>query len=160
MQPQRRRSGGPDLATFVDPDTALEAAAVLRGAGLHVADESAAEVLIRAGIPVAAVREFATMCGLTLAEVGGLLGTSERTLSRKIVSDERLDTAASDRAYRLFETVAYAVHAFGDVGKALRWLRRDVFSLGWRKPIDLLRTEIGTRHVLSALDAVQFGGIV
>jgi uncharacterized protein (DUF2384 family) len=58
-----------------------------------------------------------------------------------------------------YRTVARAVYAFGDVGKALRWLRRDVPSLRGRKPIELLRTEMGTRDVLSDLDRIEFGGV-
>jgi putative toxin-antitoxin system antitoxin component (TIGR02293 family) len=56
-------------------------------------------------------------------------------------------------------TVARAVYAFGDVAKALRWLRREAPSLGGRKPIELLRTAMGTRDVLSALDRIKFGGV-
>jgi putative toxin-antitoxin system antitoxin component (TIGR02293 family) len=58
--------------------------------------------------------------------------------------------------YRVFKQ---AVRAFGDVGKAVRWLRQDVPSLGGRKPIALLWTEAGARAVLSALDRIEFGGI-
>lgn len=80
-------------------------------------------------------------------------------MSRKIANDERLGPTESDRAYRLFEIVASAVRAFGDVDKALRWMKRNVPSLGGRRPIDLLRTEIGTREVLSALDRIEYGGV-
>ena len=68
--------------------------------------------------------------------------------------------SSSPNHFRIMaERVASAVRAFGDVDKALRWMKRNVPSLGGRRPIDLLRTEIGTREVLSALDRIEYGGV-
>ena len=102
------------------------------------------------------VRDFAVASGMTISDIGPIVGTSDRTLSRKIASGARLGAAESDRAYRLFNAVAEAVHAFGDVAKALRWIHRSVPALDGYTPIALLRTEIGTRQVLSA---IAYGGV-
>jgi putative toxin-antitoxin system antitoxin component (TIGR02293 family) len=147
----------PRLQSFLYED--LKPSNILYGAGLQFADAIPAAAVIEAGLPATVVRDFALASGMTMIDLGSIVGTSERTMSRKVASGESLEPAESDRAYRLFDAVARAIHAFGDVEKALRWLRRDVPSLGGRKPVDLLRTEIGTREVLSALDRIEFGGV-
>jgi putative toxin-antitoxin system antitoxin component (TIGR02293 family) len=149
--------GAPRLDSFAVEE--VTPAAVLRGAGLDVANQLPASDVIEAGLPAAVVRDFALASGMTPSEIGPIIGASDRTMSRKLANDERLGAAESDRAYRLFDVVARAVHAFGDADKARRWMRRVIPSLGGRVPIDLLRTEIGTRDVLSALDRIEYGGV-
>ncbi len=151
------RFDAPRLESFVHQN--LKPSTILMGAGLCVTDAVPASAVIEAGFPATVVRDFALASGLTMSDVGNIVGTSERTMSRKVAGGERLEPAESDRAFRLFDVVAHAVRAFGDVGKARRWLRRDVPSLGGRTPNELLRTEIGTREVLSALDRIETGGI-
>jgi putative toxin-antitoxin system antitoxin component (TIGR02293 family) len=147
----------PRLVSFLIDE--LTPMGVMRGVGLGLTTETPVSEVIEAGIPASVVRDFAAASGLALGDVGVVVGTSDRTMSRKIANGERLDAAESDRAYRLFEVVARTVHAFGDVAKAQRWLQRAIPSLGGRKPIDLLRTEIGTREVFSALDRLEYGGV-
>ncbi len=155
--PVRARFGSPRLESFVLGD--LKPVNILTGAGVHMNAQTSPSAVIEAGFPATVVRDFALASGMTVTDLGHIVGTSERTMSRKIANGERLEAAQSDRAYRLFDAVARAIHAFGDVEKAGRWMRRDVLSLGGFRPIDLLRTEIGTRDVLSALDRVEFGGV-
>jgi putative toxin-antitoxin system antitoxin component (TIGR02293 family) len=151
------RFDAPRLESFVHLD--IKPSNVLIGAGLQVTEDIPASAIVEAGLPAMLVRDFALASGMTMADIGSVVGTSERTMSRKVGSGESLEPAESDRAYRLFDAVARAVHAFGDVEKARHWLRREVPSLGGRTPVDLLRTEIGTRDVLSALDRIEYGGI-
>jgi putative toxin-antitoxin system antitoxin component (TIGR02293 family) len=151
------RFDAPRLESFVHLD--IKPSNILIGAGLQITEDISASAIVEAGLPAMVVRDFALASGMTMADIGSVVGTSERTMSRKVGSGESLEPAESDRAYRLFDIVARAVHAFADVEKARRWLRRDVPSLGGRKPVDLLRTEIGTREVLSALDRIEFGGV-
>ena len=151
------RFDAPRLESFVHAD--IKPSNILFGAGLQITEDIPASVIVEAGLPAIVVRDFALASGMTMVDIGSVVGTSERTMSRKVGSGESLEPAESDRAYRLFDAVARAVHAFGDVAKARRWLRREVPSLGGRTPIQLLRTEIGTREVLSALDRIEFGGV-
>jgi putative toxin-antitoxin system antitoxin component (TIGR02293 family) len=153
----RVRVAAPQLELFTIED--LTPTSVLRGAGLGITPQTPPAQVIEAGFPATVVRDFAVASGMTPNDIGRVVGTSERTMSRKAANGERLGPAESDRAYRLFEVVARAVHAFGDVEKARRWLQRDVPSLGGKKPVDLLRTELGTREVLSALDRIEYGGV-
>jgi putative toxin-antitoxin system antitoxin component (TIGR02293 family) len=155
--PIRVSVGEPKLETFVHRD--IKPDNILIGAGLGVPPEASANDVVEAGIPVAVLIDFGALSGMSARDLGQIIGTSERTISRRLAHDERLAPSESDRAYRLFEIVASAVRAFGDVDKALRWMKRNVPSLGGRRPIDLLRTEIGSREILSALDRIQYGGV-
>ena len=155
--PIRVLVGEPNFEPFRHGD--LKPSDVLIGAGLNVPPEASANDVVEAGIPAAVLIDFGALAGMSAREVGQIVGTSERTISRKLARDERLGPAESDRAYRLFEVVASAVRAFGNVDKALRWMKREVPSLGGRRPVDLVRTEIGTREILSALDRIEYGGV-
>ncbi|HEY0395976.1 MAG TPA: antitoxin Xre/MbcA/ParS toxin-binding domain-containing protein [Candidatus Elarobacter sp.] len=148
----------PDLETFV-AHRDIKPSNVLLGVGFDVAPGTPVGDVIEAGFPAGVIVDFGTASEISIRDLAAILGTSDRTISRKVVHDERLGAAESDRAYRLFEMVATAVHASGDVERGLRWMKRAVPSLGGRRPIDLLRTEIGTRQVLSALDRIQYGGV-
>lgn len=150
--------GRPRLEQYLQAD--LKPGGVLSGVGLELPAKIPPEDVVEAGLPAAVVRDFAAASGVSAGDIGEIVGASVRTMARKLAKNERLGSAESDRAYRLFDAVARAVHAFGDVDKALRWLQRSVPSLGGRKPIELLRTEIGTRSVLSAIDRVAYGGVI
>jgi putative toxin-antitoxin system antitoxin component (TIGR02293 family) len=149
--------GKPDLQMFVHHD--IGPSNVLVGAGLAIPAQVPVGDVIEAGFPAAVIMDFGAASHVPIRELSAIVGTSDRTISRKVANDERLGAAESDRAYRLFEVVASAIRAFGDVEKGLRWIHRAVPSLGGRRPIDLVRTEVGTREVFAALDRIQYGGV-
>jgi len=147
----------PRLDAYVHAD--LKPANVLAGAGITVPGRVDPAAIVEAGLPVGVLLDFAAAAGISGRDVARIVGTSERTISRKVGKDARLAPSEADRAFRLFDAVAAAVRAFGDVAKARRWLQRSVPSLGGQRPVDLLRTELGTRQVLSALDSIEYGGV-
>jgi Protein of unknown function (DUF2384) len=55
------------------------------------------------------------------------------------------------------EVRAYAQQAFGDAGKANRWLARPSARLGGVRPIDYLASHDDGRAVYQALDAIAYG---
>ena len=66
----------------------------------------------------------------------------------------------SNRSGRLARVSALAEETFGDSDKADRWLQRELTVLDGRRPIDLLRTQAGTRIVENLLASIAWGAAV
>ena len=97
--------------------------------------------------------------GYSIAELAAVVGISEKTISRKQQARERLDTVEGDRTMRLAHVTLDAARAFGDLDKALRWLRKPNRVLAGEKPIDLITTEPGAALVNAALGTIEYGGV-
>lgn len=113
---------------------------------------------IRAGLAPTAWLELRRI-GFTMPELSAALGVSEKTISRKQRSHERLAVVEGDRTLRLAQVALDAAEAFGDLEKAMRWLRKPNLVLGGDKPLDLIATEPGTALVRQALGTVEYGGV-
>jgi putative toxin-antitoxin system antitoxin component (TIGR02293 family) len=122
---------------------------------LSLADESLA---IRNGLS-ANVWQALQLLGFDRAEIARIIGTSEKTIHRKIAVSETLDIAEGDRTMRLIRIMVHAMNAFGDVDKALVWLRRSNRALEGRTPLDALVTEAGTALIRRSLGVIEYGGV-
>lgn len=80
-----------------------------------------------------------------------------RTLRHRKTKREPLTLDKSDRVVRLTRIQALAEDVFGDVGKANRWLREDLGILDDKSPLDVARTESGTRVVEQILAKIDWG---
>ena len=66
----------------------------------------------------------------------------------------------SDQAVRLARVRALAEETFADTRKADRWLHRELTALDGRRPIDLIRTQVGARMVEDLLAGIAWGTAV
>ena len=62
----------------------------------------------------------------------------------------------SNRSGRLARVRALAEETFGDSDKTDRWLQRELTVLDGRRPIDLIRTQAGTRIVENLLASIAW----
>ena len=69
----------------------------------------------------------------------------------------RLTMEESDRAVRLARVRALAEGTFADRHKADRWLHQELTALDGRRPIDLIRTQVGARMVEGLLASIAWG---
>ncbi len=97
--------------------------------------------------------------GFSVAELATVVGISEKTISRKQQAHERLDVVEGDRTMRLAHVTLDAARAFGDLDKAMRWLRKPNRVLAGEKPIDLIATEPGAALVNQVLGTIEYGGV-
>jgi putative toxin-antitoxin system antitoxin component (TIGR02293 family) len=97
--------------------------------------------------------------GFSAAELAAVVGISEKTISRKQQARERLDVVEGDRTMRLAHLTLDAAQAFGDLDKAMRWLRKPNRVLAGERPIDMITTEPGTELVNRALGTIEYGGL-
>lgn len=93
---------------------------------------------------------------LTAKQVGELLNIHPRTLQRRQESGS-LEEAELLRAQMLDEAFKLAKTAFHDNDKARSWLFSEVATLGFERPVDLLKTIRGYERVKNLLGQIVFG---
>jgi putative toxin-antitoxin system antitoxin component (TIGR02293 family) len=112
---------------------------------------------ILAGLPFAAVERVKARASLTDAEIARLLGIGEATLRRARAAHTNLDSATSDRLYRLSKAIAVAEEVLGGPTEAMSWLRRAQPGLGGQVPLALLVTQAGADQVEALLRRIDYG---
>ena len=110
---------------------------------------------VEAGLSTASLRALA-QGGITEQEISVLV-IKQRTLSHRRAKGARLTIDESDRAARLARTLALADRTFANPEKAGRWMHKELHVLGGRRPIDLVRTQAGTRLVEDELARISWG---
>ena len=113
-------------------------------------------VLIRRGLPSAALESLTGNLGLAQAELAAVLGIPERTLARR-KKEETLSPEESAKLVRLARAVGRATEVFEDRDAALGWLRRPNRALAGEAPLRLLDTEIGAESVMDLLGRIEHG---
>ena len=80
-----------------------------------------------------------------------------RTLARRTASKSPLTADETDKAVRLARIAVKADKTFGKPEKAALWLRRENRALAGKAPIELLRSETGSRIVEELLAQIDHG---
>ena len=109
------------------------------------------------GLEFSAVEQVKERASLTDPELARLLGIGEATLRRARSSRAALDSATSDRLYRLSKVIAVAEEVLEDADNAMTWLRRPQPGLGGQVPLELLVTQAGADQVETLLRRIDFG---
>lgn len=115
--------------------------------------------IIRDGLPWESVLYAKNLLGLTNEQLASVLDVSQRTLARLSKDKKRLTTAAGDRLYRLAHIFSFAKEVLEGEKPALDWLHHPQVGLGGRIPLDLIRTEAGSREVEDLLGRMEYGVI-
>jgi putative toxin-antitoxin system antitoxin component (TIGR02293 family) len=109
------------------------------------------------GLAFDAVEKVKARAKLTDAEIARLLGIGEATLRRARASGAALDSATSDRLYRLSKVIAIAEEVLETPDNAMSWLRRPQPGLAGGVPLDLLVTQAGADQVEMLLRRIDYG---
>jgi putative toxin-antitoxin system antitoxin component (TIGR02293 family) len=148
------------MASRVPAETAFQSVEhVLGGKGvLGVKPRSALDwiVMIREGIPAAAVESILNAVGLSQSELARALGIPERTLARR-KREGVLNSEESSKLLRLARVISRAQEVFGDSGAAVDWLKSPNAALRGHVPLSLLDTDIGAESVLDTLGRIEHG---
>jgi len=111
--------------------------------------------LVRGGLPVAAAQFLLDSGRLTAGELDQVV------LPRKTLANRRklgtLTSDQSDRLMRVARLLAAAEQTFGSQDKAGSWLRRSTAALAGERPLDMLDTDEGARHVEALLGRIDHG---
>lgn len=111
---------------------------------------------IQKGFPFSVFESVHKEIGLTKKQLSAILGISSRTISRR-KQINRFTKLESDILYRVARVFAYAVTVFGDIEKAIVWLKRPNRGLGGEMPLNLLSTDIGSQQVEDVLHRINYG---
>lgn len=106
----------------------------------------------RNGLGKSALDNLKELSGLDYNTLAGALGISTKTLQRK----EVFDTIQSEKIYELAELYALGINYFGQDGFR-RWMERPLFSLGNRKPIELIDVSAGIALLKTEIMRMQHG---
>ena len=113
--------------------------------------------LIRQGFPVETVGRVASRYGISSGQLAKMLGSSERTISRRKKEKKSLDATSSDRIYRLARIFALAEEVFSSPQVAQDWLKRPNRALAGAIPFELLDTDAGPQQVEEVLSRIEYG---
>jgi len=113
-------------------------------------------LLIRRGIPSAAVDVLTKLTRLSKAELAASLAIPERTLARR-KREGKLNSEESAKLVRLARAIARAEEVFEGLNSAVDWLRSVNPSLGGATPLSLLDTDIGAEALMDSLGRIEHG---
>lgn len=99
------------------------------------------------------------LLGFSRRELASVVGTSEKTIHRKILMSEVLAIAEGDRTMRLVRLMLQTLESFRNTDKAFSWLRRPNRALHGQAPLDTMVTETGAALVRRALGVIAYGGV-
>src|SRR5262249_54956085 len=112
---------------------------------------------VEQGIPYKSFLKLQRNLGVSQARLLDLIHIPQRTLTRR-KHEGRLRPEESDRLLRVTRLMGRAIEVFdGDVMAARTWLAAPQFVLGGAVPWDLIKTELGSREVETALGRIEQG---
>lgn len=97
---------------------------------------------------------------ISAEDLSRFLDVSKRTIQRaQREPDKRMLRSTSENAARLAMVIEAAKALFEDETKAMEWLRKPLYGLGMRVPLDVAVTDIGAREVVDLLGRIAWGVI-
>jgi putative toxin-antitoxin system antitoxin component (TIGR02293 family) len=106
----------------------------------------------RQGLGKGAFDSLKEIAGLDYNTLAAALGISAKTIQRK----EIFDTIQSEKMFELAELYAMGIAYFGLEGFR-KWMKRPLFSIGNRKPLDLIDVSEGLDILKSEIMRLQHG---
>ncbi len=111
---------------------------------------------IHRGIRPSLFMKMAKHIGMPQEGLARILGLKDRTLRNRSVR-KRLTEVESEKSLRVARVYAKAKAALGSDENAKKWIVSPIQSLGGHRPIDFLKTDVGTQEVLNVLNAIEWG---
>ena len=106
------------------------------------------------------VKPIMEFFALSQHEIAELLEVDPSTLFRWGKNEKTIGKLRSKAMYELDEIIAKGVTLFGSEENFKKWLSSDNYSLGDRKPIELIKDPFGLELVDGAIEAMGWGNLV
>lgn len=125
--------------------------------GMHVFDLPRLLKSVQRGFPYQAFERFQKNTAWPYEGLIDWVQISHRTLTRRR-QQGHLSSEESDRLLRASRLFAKTMELFeGDVDAAAEWLSKSQHALGGAVPVDVARTELGSREVESLIGRLEHG---
>ena len=157
------------MATVIETEVSKGIAKALRiGAGIRTVHKRAFDTginsliddALRKGIRMSVAESIRAELAMNESNLARYLGVSLSTIKRKRAMQGRLSVQESDRLYRLVRIYSLASVVLGSKENAREWLIEPQFGLDGARPMELLQTEVGTRHVEEFLIRAEYGDLL
>lgn len=125
-----------------------------------VSDRPRAIEAIRAGFPASILKEAGQYFDVPANRIRAIIRLPETTAHALVKRGANLDTATSERLWRLADLATMAQEVFEDEEAAKIWLRTPNLAFHDIAPMDYLDTEPGAMAVRQVLNAIATGGAV
>lgn len=112
--------------------------------------------VLKAGLPIAFFDGLCAELEITAQEMASVLNIAPRTLARR-KKEGRLQTAESERLYRLGVLFERAVVVLGTAEEACTWFKKPARALDDATPLHFADTEPGAREVEDLLGRLEHG---
>jgi putative toxin-antitoxin system antitoxin component (TIGR02293 family) len=113
--------------------------------------------MIDEGFVFDAFEQLLESTGLPADDIAGWLQFAPRTLTRR-KQQGRFAPDESDRILRAARVLGRALELFdGDRDAAIEWLTTPQLALGGVRPLDVARTDVGTREVENLIGRLEHG---
>jgi putative toxin-antitoxin system antitoxin component (TIGR02293 family) len=114
--------------------------------------------VIREGFPAAILKEASGYLGVPESRIYKAVHVAPTTANRLLKNEAKIDSAVTERIYRMGNVTRMALEIFEDAERAAAWMRQPNRSLGGAAPLDLMDTEPGALSVRQVLNAIATGG--
>jgi len=152
-----------EMATYVTSLPRYSLYPTLKGVPLSkfFSDRMMVVDVIRQGIPTSLFMSIKEMAPFSDQEWSDFLDISLKSLQRyKKESDYVFRSIHSEKIIELTEVTALGLEVFDTAADFASWLNASSYSLGNRRPIELLRDSYGKELVLSELHRIDQGVFV
>jgi putative toxin-antitoxin system antitoxin component (TIGR02293 family) len=111
--------------------------------------------IVEQRLPTSSIKRLLAL-GITRSEIDAVV-IPARTLQHRRSRREKLTVEESDRVLRIARLLSLAEDVYGSGDRALAWLRRPHPRLHHRAPLDMAKTDIGSRIVEELLVQIDEG---
>jgi putative toxin-antitoxin system antitoxin component (TIGR02293 family) len=114
---------------------------------------------IRKGYPARILKSASSFFGVPDARIQSIAQVPATTANRLEKNDANIDSAATERVFRMGTVTRMAIAVFEQESSAITWMRQPNSALGNVAPLDLMDTEPGAASVRQILNSIATGGV-
>ena len=113
--------------------------------------------VVKEGLPMESAAFLQNNFGLTNKEMSRILSISESTYQRRIRAKATLTPDESEKAISLAEVYEKGIEVFRNQSDFETWLQSEIPGMGNHRPINMLDSMIGRKHVMDGLNRILHG---